>query len=62
MKTIRRLLRRPVRIDRPVEHEVVFDLEVVERGLRESLLVAGLFRRPARYVKPRRNDVQAREG
>ena len=62
MKTIRRLLRRPVRLDRPVEHEVVFDLEVVERGLRESLLVARLFRRPARYVKQRRNDVQASEG
>ena len=61
MKTLRRLLRHPMRLDRPVEVPV-FDLEVVHRAFEESLLVARLFRRPARYVRKRRNDVQAREG
>jgi hypothetical protein len=61
MKTIRRLLRRPTRLDRPIDAPV-FDLEVVHRAFEESLLVARLFRRPARYVKQGRNDVQAREG
>jgi hypothetical protein len=58
MKTLRR---RPLRLDRPIETPV-FDLEVVHRAFEESLLVARLFRRPARYVRQRRNDVQAREG
>lgn len=48
-KTLRRLLRRPLRLDRAVEPEA-FDLELVHRGFRESLL-ARLFRRPARYVR-----------
>ena len=51
-KMLRLLLRRPVRLDRPVEADG-FDLEVVQRGFRESLLVARLFRRPAKYVRGR---------
>jgi hypothetical protein len=54
-KTLRRLLRRPVRLDRSVEASCgsapVFDLELVQLGLKESLLVAQLFRRPVRYVR-----------
>lgn len=61
MKTLRRLLRRPVRLDRSIEVPV-FDLEVVHRAFEESLRVARLFRRPAKYVRQGRNDVQAREG
>ena len=56
-KTLRKLLRRPVRLDRPIEAPwedgPVFDLDVIHRGFKESLLVAGLFRRPARYVRAR---------
>lgn len=52
MKTLRKLLRRPVRLDRPVEAPV-FDLEIVDRAFRESLLVAQLFRRPAKYFRGR---------
>jgi hypothetical protein len=52
MKTLRKLLRRPVRLDRPVEAPV-FDLEVIDRAFRESLLVAQLFRRPAKYFRGR---------
>ena len=52
MKMLRKLLRRPVRLDRPVEAPV-FDLEIVDRAFRESLLVARLFRRPAKYFRGR---------
>lgn len=52
MKTLRKPLRRPVRLDRPVEAPV-FDLEIVDRAFRESLLVAQLFRRPAKYFRGR---------
>jgi hypothetical protein len=56
-KTLRRLLRRPVRLDRSVEAScgsaLPFDLELIQRGLKESLLVAQLFRRPVRYVRGR---------
>ena len=52
MKTLRKLLRRPVRLERPVETPV-FDLELVDRAVRESLLVAQLFRRPAKYFRGR---------
>ena len=52
MKTLRKLLRRPVRLDRPVETPV-FDLDVVDRAFRESLLVARLYRRPAKYLRGR---------
>jgi hypothetical protein len=52
MKELRKLLRRPVRLDRPVEAPV-FDLEIVDRAFRESLLVAQLFRRPAKYFRGR---------
>jgi hypothetical protein len=56
-KTLRRLLRRPVRLDRSVEASYgsapPFDLELIHRGLQESLLVAQLFRRPVRYVRGR---------
>jgi hypothetical protein len=52
MKTIRKLLRRPVRLDRTIEAPV-FDLDVIDRAFRESLLVAQLFRRPAKYFRGR---------
>jgi len=52
MKTIRKLLRRPVRLDRPIEAPV-FDLDVIDRAFRESLLVARLYRRPAKYLRGR---------
>jgi len=52
MKTIRKMLRKPVRLDRTVEAPV-FDLEVIDRAFRESLLVAQLFRRPAKYFRGR---------
>jgi hypothetical protein len=56
-KTLRRLLRRPVRLDRSIEASCesapLFDLELIHRGFRESLLVAQLFRRPVRYVRGR---------
>jgi len=56
-KTLRRLLRHPVRLDRPIDASQdqgpVFDLEILHRGFKESLLVAQLFRRPARYVRGR---------
>jgi len=51
-KMLRKLLRRPLRLDRPVE-TAVFDLEIVHRGFKESLLVARLFRRPAKYLRGR---------
>jgi len=52
MNTIRKLLRKPVRLDRAIEAPV-FDLEVIDRAFRESLLVARLFRRPAKYLRGR---------
>jgi len=52
MKTLRKLLRGSVRLDRPVEAPV-FDLDVIDRAFRESLLVARLFRRPAKYFRGR---------
>lgn len=61
MKTLRRLLRRPVRVDRPIDVPV-FDLDIVHRAFEESLLVARLFRRPGKYVRHQKDDVQAREG
>jgi hypothetical protein len=58
MKTLRRLLRRPLRLDRAIEvgedRGLVFDLELLQRGFQESLLVARLLRRPPRYVKGRK--------
>ena len=60
MRTLlQRLSRRSLRLDRSIEasdgQESVFDLDVVHRGFKESLLVARLFRRPARYVRGRRD-------
>ena len=56
-QTLRRLLRRPVRLDRSIEASYgsapLFDLELLHRALKESLLVAQLFRRPVRYVRGR---------
>ena len=58
MKTLRRLLRRPLRLDRAIDagedRGPVFDLELLQRGFRESLLVAKLLRRPPRVVKGRK--------
>ena len=60
MRTLpQRLSRRSLRLDRSIEspdgEESVFELDVVHRGFKESLLVARLFRRPARYVRGRRD-------
>ena len=60
MRTLlQRLSRRSLRLDRSIESPdgegSVFDLDVVHRGFKESLLVARLFRRPARYVRGRRD-------
>ena len=60
MRTLpQRLSRRWLRLDRSIEspdgEESVFELDVVHRGFKESLLVARLFRRPARYVRGRRD-------
>lgn len=50
-----KIKRKPLRLDKPVDglgHGLpVFDLEVVHRSFRDSLLVAGLFRRPAKYLR-----------
>jgi len=52
MKTNRKMLRKPVRLDRAIVAPV-FDREVIDRAFRESLLVARLFRRPAKYLRGR---------
>jgi len=56
-KMLRKVLRAPVRLDRSIEASwdagPAFDLDVVHRALRESLLVARLFRRPAKYLRGR---------
>ena len=50
-----KLKRKPLRLDRNVEtlgHGLpVFDLDIIQRGFTDSLLVAGLFRRPAKYLR-----------
>ncbi len=55
MSTLRKLLRRPLRLDRSIEtgrdRGRAFDLDILQRSFRESLLVARLFRRPAKYVR-----------
>ncbi len=55
MKPREMKFRKPLRLDRPVGmlgHGLpVFDLDIVQRGFRDSLLVAGLFRRPAKYLR-----------
>jgi hypothetical protein len=51
-KMLRKDWRRPVRLDRAIRG-AVFDLEMVHRGFRESLLVGRLFRRPVRFFRGR---------
>jgi len=51
-KMLRKDWRRPLRLDRSIRG-AVFDLEMVYRGFRESLLVARLFRRPVRFFRGR---------
>jgi hypothetical protein len=50
-----KLKKRTLRIDRRLEAAVdvlpVFDLDLLHRSFRDSLLVAGLFRRPAKYLR-----------
>ena len=49
-----RLLRRPVRLDRRVEAPepgLVFDLDLLQRSFKVSLLVARLSRQPSRYLR-----------
>jgi len=50
-----KLKRKALRLDKYVEtlgHGLpVFDLDIVQRGFTDSLLVAGLFRRPAKYLR-----------
>jgi hypothetical protein len=49
------LKKKPLRIDRRLEATAdvlpVFDLELLNRSFRDSLLVATLFRRPAKYLR-----------
>ena len=50
----RKWMKKALRLDRPLagdEVVAVFDLELLHRGFRDSLLVAKLLRRPARYLK-----------
>ncbi len=50
----RKWMKKALRLDRPLtadEVVPVFDLDLLHRGVRDSLLVARLFRRPARYLK-----------
>jgi hypothetical protein len=51
-KMLRKLGRRPLRLDRSICGSD-FNLEMVYRGFRESLLVARLFRRPVRFFRGR---------
>ncbi len=53
MKTLRRLLRRPLRLDRISDRDFVFDLEFVHRALKDSMLVARLTRKRTTYVARR---------
>lgn len=50
-----KLRRKALRLDRRLEASVdvlpVFDLELLQRSFSDSLLVAKLFRRPARYLR-----------
>jgi hypothetical protein len=55
-KMLIRLLRRPLRLDRRVEAPdpgLVFDLDLLQRSFKVSLLVARLQRRPATYLRGR---------
>jgi hypothetical protein len=54
MKTLWKLPRRPVKLDGRTESGFMLDLKIVERGIRESLLGARLFRPPARSARGRR--------
>lgn len=50
-----KLKRKPLRLDRRLEASVdvlpVFDLDLLQRSFSDSLLVAKLFRRPAKYLR-----------
>jgi hypothetical protein len=50
-----KLRKKALRIDRRLEASVdilpVFDLELLHRSFKDSLLVAKLFRRPAEYLR-----------
>ena len=50
-----KLKKKPLRIDRRPEASIdawpVFDLELLHRSLSDSMLVAKLFRRPAKYLR-----------
>lgn len=50
----RKWMKKALRLDRPLaadEIVSVFDLDLLHRSVRDSLLVAKLLRRPARYLK-----------
>jgi hypothetical protein len=49
-KMLIRLLRRPVRLDAPVP-VVPFDLDLLHRSFKVSLLVARMSRKPATYLR-----------
>jgi hypothetical protein len=50
-----KLKRKSLRIDRrspaPADVRAVFDLDLLHRSFRDSMLVAKLFRRPANYLR-----------
>ncbi|HZE98615.1 MAG TPA: hypothetical protein VE981_16405 [Planctomycetota bacterium] len=56
-KLLHKLMKRPLRLDRAIEVHgdllPVFDLDLLERSFKESLLVARLTRRPSKYLRGR---------
>jgi hypothetical protein len=54
-KRVRKLKKKALRIDRRLEASLdvvpVFDLDLLQRSFSDSLLVAKLFRRPAKYLR-----------
>jgi len=62
-KLLIRLLRRPLRLDRRVEAPdpgPVFDLDLLQRSFKVSILVARIQRRPATYLRDRNGAAENR--
>jgi len=51
LKLKKKALRLDRRLDAPADVLPVFDLELLHRSFSDSLLVAKLFRRPAKYLR-----------
>ena len=65
-RMLRRRIRRALRLDRWIDARggqgPVFDLDVVHRAFKQSLLVARLYRRPARYLRGRSGAARQARG